>query len=88
MFTGMRAGYGYLIGNFSKESHQVLNPFSDGEFLKIGLQMIAMMGISIIFLKYKYYLHHYIAIAIFIILGIACDFSLRYYNTLFDIWII
>jgi len=84
MFTGMRAGYGYLIGNFSKESHQVLNPFSDGEFLKIGLQMIAMMGISIIFLKYKYYLHHYIAIAIFIILGIACDFSLRYYNTLFD----
>ena len=84
MFTGMRAGYGYLIGNFSKESHQVLNPFSDGEFLKIGLQMIAMMGISILFLKYKYYLHHYIAIAIFIILGIACDFSLRYYDTLFD----
>ena len=30
MYTGMRAAYGYLIGNFNKESHQAVNPFSDG----------------------------------------------------------
>ena len=61
------------------ESQNIINPVAKGPFLYIGVEMIFLTIVSILLLKYKYYCHHYIAMAAFIILGNICDLILDYY---------
>ena len=50
------------------ESSSSYNPIADNEFLKLGLEMICLILISKLLLKYTYFIHHAIAIASFIFL--------------------
>ena len=61
-----------------------VNPFSEGPFAYIGVEMILLSITSFILLKYKYYIHHIIAIIIFIIMGNMCDLILGYYSEMID----
>ena len=58
---------------------QVVNPFAEGPFINIGIEMLLLTVASIILLKYKYFIHHYISIAGFILFGNFSDILLKYY---------
>ena len=58
------------------------NPIADYEFLKLSIEMICLIIISRILLKYKYFIHHVIFIAIFIVIGIICDIFIDKYEKL------
>ena len=73
---------GFMKGNYAKSQGKSLNPFSEGAFLFMGIEMIVLAIFSYFMLKYKYYKHHIISIAIFIICGISCDLLLNYYKQL------
>ena len=60
------------------------NPIADYEFLKLGIEMIFLILISKILLKYKYYIHHVIAIASFIFFGIMCDLVVDLYENMIN----
>jgi len=78
-----------LKGTFATEQKKAINPFSEGPFLLLGLEMICLTLFSIFFLKYKYFNHHIIGIISFLICGICCDFFLSNYQELFGFsWII
>ena len=64
------------------ESSSSYNPIADNEFLKLGLEMICLILISKLLLKYKYFIHHAIAIASFIFFGIMCDIVIDGYEKL------
>ena len=66
------------------ESQTVINPLVSDPFAFIGLEMICLTIVSIFLLKYKYFNHHYIAIAAFIILGNICDLILNYYPQMLE----
>ena len=66
------------------ESQNIINPVAKGPFLYIGVEMIFLTIVSILLLKYKYYCHHYIAMAAFIILGNICDLILDYYPQMIE----
>ena len=68
----------------TQESQKVINPLVDGPFIYTGAEMIFLTIVSIFLLKYKYYKHHYIAMAAFIILGNACDLILDYYPQMIE----
>ena len=53
------------------EASASYNPIADYEFLKLSIEMICLIIISKILLKYKYFIHHVIFIAIFIVIGIV-----------------
>ena len=55
---------------------QVVNPFSEGPFANIGIEMILLTVASRILLKYKYFIHHIISIAGFILFGNFSDILL------------
>ena len=42
-----------------------------------GIEIIIILGISLIFLKYKYYIHHIISLILFIILSLVIDIMLN-----------
>ena len=64
------------------ESSSSYNPIADNEFLKLGLEMICLILISKLLLKYKYFIHHAIAIVCFIFFGIMCDIVIDGYEKL------
>jgi hypothetical protein len=66
------------------DSGNGINPFSEGPFAYIGVEMILLSITSFILLKYKYYIHHLIAMIIFIIMGNMCDLILGYYSEMID----
>ena len=68
-----------MKGSFTDRSQKIANPFSEGPFTNMGIEMVALTVVSIFLLKYKYYIHHIIAIASFIILGTISDGILGYY---------
>ena len=65
-----------------KISTQVVNPFAEGPFVYICLEMVLLTVASIILLKYKYFIHHTISIVGFFIFGNISDIVLRYYPTI------
>ena len=65
-----------------KLSPQVVNPFAEGPFVYICLEMVLLTVASIILLKYKYFIHHTISIVGFFIFGNISDIVLRYYPTI------
>ena len=75
-----------ILGWITKGNTQAkeINPLFEGPFLYIVVEMIFLTIVSIILLKYKYYIHHYISMAIFIIIGIICDLTLNYYNQMIE----
>ena len=61
------------------ESQNIINYLAQGPFLYIGVEMILLTIVSIFLLKYKYYNHHFISMAAFIIFGTISDIILNYY---------
>ena len=57
-------------------SYTETNLFPSNDFITMSFEMIFMVVVSILMLKYKYYKHHIISIIIFIIFGIICDIYL------------
>lgn len=70
-----------LNTNFDEGKENVKNPNAGGDFFKTGLEMIFLALISICLLKYKYFIHNYIAIGAFIIFGILTDVILGVFST-------
>jgi hypothetical protein len=64
------------------EASASYNPIADYEFLKLSIEMICLIIISKILLKYKYFIHHVISITIFIVIGIICDIFIDKYEKL------
>ena len=71
-----------LIKGQSNEVVSSYNPIVDYEFLKLSIEMICLIIISRILLKYKYFIHHLISITIFILIGIICDIVFDKYEKL------
>ena len=63
-----------------EESQNIINYLAQEPFLYIVVEMIFFTIVSIFLLKYKYYNHHYISMAAFIILGIVSDLILNSYH--------
>ena len=61
-----------------------INPFAEGPFSYIGLEMILLTIVSIILLKYKYFIHHIISMTGFILFGNFSDLVLDYYPQIID----
>ena len=57
----------------------VVNPSSEGPFAFVGIEMVLLTIVSIILLKYKYFIHHVISIVGFILFGNFSDILLNYY---------
>ena len=70
----------FMKGKYAADQRKSINPFSEGAFLIMGIEMIVLAIISYFMLKYKYYKHHIISIVTFIICGISCDLFLNYYE--------
>ena len=69
-----------LKGIYAYNQGKSINSFSEGAFLIMGIEIIVLTLLSFFMLKYKYYKHHIISIAVFIICGISCDLFLKYYE--------
>ena len=82
VYITMKTIPAFMKGDYAKSQGRSLNPFSEGAFLFMGIEMIVLAIFSYFMLKYKYYKHHIISIAIFIICGISCDLLLNYYKQL------
>ena len=80
IFSIMKAIAKGMKVDLTKETHKVSNPFTEGPYIYIGIEMILLTIVSIFLLEYKYYIHHSIAIVAFIILGAICDGILGYYS--------
>ena len=66
----------------SSEATSPYNPLADYEFLKLSIEMICLIIISRILLKYKYFINHVISITTFILIGIICDIVIDKYEKL------
>ena len=64
------------------ETSSSYNPIADNEFLKLSLEMICLIVMSRIILKYKYFIHHIIYIVLFMVVGIICDVIIDKYEEL------
>ena len=84
VYTIMKAIPARMKVSDTHESQTVINPLVSDPFAFIGLEMICLTIVSIFLLKYKYFNHHYIAIAAFIILGNICDLILNYYPQMLE----
>ena len=66
----------------AKGNDQTMNPFAESPFAFIGLEMILLTIASIILLKYRYFIHHIISMAGFILFGNFSDLLLGTYTEL------
>ena len=64
----------------ARGNDQTINPFAESPFAFIGLEMILLTVASIILLKYKYFIHHIISMAGFILFGNFSDLLLGSYS--------
>lgn len=51
--------------------------------VKDGIQILLITILSILLLKYEYYIHHYISIFVFLVFSVAIDLILDNYSLLF-----
>ena len=79
-YLGLKFGSSIAEGNFNKNTYQVTNSVADGEFIKMGIELIFLAILTRIMLMYKYFLHHILAAIFFIIFGILSDIALDYYS--------
>ena len=75
-------GASFLNQEFDEGSEGSKNPSAAGEFAKQGIEMIFLALISIYLLKYKYFIHNYIAIGAFILFGLISDIVLGLYKNI------
>ena len=84
LIYGLNIGFIYGAALFNKDydagKQDAKNPSTVGEFLKQGIEMIFLALISIFLLKYKYFIHNYIAIGAFILFGLINDIILDLYS--------
>ena len=84
LIYGLNIGFIYGAALFNKEfdaeKQDAKNPSTVGEFLKQGIEMTFLALISIFLLKYKYFIHNYIAIGAFILFGLINDIILDLYS--------
>ena len=84
LIYGLNIGFIYGAALFNKEfdaeTQDAKNPSTVGEFLKQGIEMTFLALISIFLLKYKYFIHNYIAIGAFIFFGLINDIILDLYS--------
>ena len=73
---------GKPIKSEGSEATSSYNPIVDYEFLKLSIEMVCLIIISRILLKYKYFIHHVISITTFILIGIICDIVIDKYEKL------
>ena len=64
----------------ARGNDETINPFAESPFAFIGLEMILLTIASIILLKYKYFIHHIISMAGFILFGNFSDLLLDSYS--------
>ena len=64
----------------ARGNDETINPFAESPFAFIGLEMILLTVASIILLKYKYFIHHIISMAGFILFGNFSDLLLDSYS--------
>jgi len=64
----------------ARGNDETINPFAESPFAFIGLEMILLTVASIILLKYKYFIHHIISMAGFILFGNFSDLLLGSYS--------
>ena len=77
---GFIAGAALFNKEFDAGKQDAKNPGTVGEFLKQGIEMVFLALISIFLLKYKYFIHNYIAIGAFILFGLINDIILDLYS--------
>ena len=77
---GFIAGAALFNKEFDAGKQDAKNPSTVGEFLKQGIEMVFLALISIFLLKYKYFIHNYIAIGAFILFGLINDIILDLYS--------
>ena len=74
----------YYIGNgqidYNNYTKSVLFPNND--FILVSFEMVFLIVISILLLKYKFYKHHIISLGIFFVFGIICEIVLGTYNNI------
>ena len=70
--------------NAFQEDKGVVNPLNNGAFANIGFEMILLTIASILIIKSRYFLHHFIAIIAFVIFGNISDIILGYYTTMIN----
>ena len=73
-----------IVKGFNSDDLKLSNPLSEGPFTYVGVDMIFMTIASIIFFKYKYYIHHIVSILGFILFGNISDIFLDYYTEMKD----
>ena len=73
-----------IVKGFSSDDLKMTNPLSEGPFTYVGVDMVFMTIASIIFFKYKYYIHHIVSILGFILFGNISDIFLDYYTEMKD----
>ena len=56
------------------------NLFPNNDSILVSIEMVFLIIISILLLKYKFYKHHIISMGIFFIFGIICEIILGTYN--------
>jgi hypothetical protein len=82
ILTAVMKFLGKPIKSEGSETTSSYNPIVDYEFLKLSIEMICLIIISRILLKYKYFIHHVISITTFILIGIICDIVVDKYEKL------
>ena len=91
LFLSYVANIGFIYGaslfneDFDEGKENAKNPSTVGEFLMQGIEMIFITLISIFLLKYKYFIHNYIAIIAFIFFGLIIDFILDLYSNILKV---
>ena len=73
----------FLRGQLNTGDMKVSNPFSEGPFTYVGVDMIFLTVATFIVFKNKYYIHHIISIIGFIIFGNISDIFLDYYPEMY-----
>ena len=69
----------YIVQNYEQKNKED-SPLSRGLYINDAIEIIFLILVTTFILKYKYYIHHFISIAIFIILCIFIDIILKNFS--------
>ena len=88
IYMGSKALPYIVNGQLFSGDIRITNPFSEGPFTYVGVDMIIMTIATIIVFKNKYYIHHIITIIGFILFGNISDIFLDNYDEMHNsgIW--
>ena len=84
IYSIMKAVPQNMKEDYTKKAQKISNPFSEGPFANMGIELVLLTIVSIFLLKYKYHKHHVIAIITFILLGNICDGILGNYTKMLN----